>query len=375
MPSEPGSDLWSPLALLNTFDRPIAFHRCFVTLTGSVTAALMLSQAVYWQKHNRHEDGWWWKTMEEWAEETGLSRREQESARSRLKTVGLLAEARRGVPAKLFYQVDLRALARRLSDVLARATGALQTNDPDCPKEAVQFARNRQTRLHETANQVCTKPPIKFARNVQTTPYNTETTTETTTTTPNPASTNERAADPETARGGGGVRDQNPEDPDGNHGEASRAANGEQTVSKGEKTNGQREELVYPAKLTATERADIAAQVERLPVVIAQQMLDVLESRIQSGHIRTNPAAVLRGVVRRYQTSPDRFDPSSGFHVAEQRHRRTEAETRLRAALEARDPVPATLPLPDHPNRSKSRPAGLQALLDAVAPSLGRATE
>ena len=44
---EPNLDHWSPLAILNTLDRPIAFHRCFVTLTGSVTVALMLSQAVY----------------------------------------------------------------------------------------------------------------------------------------------------------------------------------------------------------------------------------------------------------------------------------------------------------------------------------------
>ncbi len=31
-------------------DRPIAFYRVFVMITGSVTGALMLSQAVYWSK-------------------------------------------------------------------------------------------------------------------------------------------------------------------------------------------------------------------------------------------------------------------------------------------------------------------------------------
>ena len=41
------ADAPCPHPLLQLLDRPIAFHRCFVTLTGSVTAALMLSQALY----------------------------------------------------------------------------------------------------------------------------------------------------------------------------------------------------------------------------------------------------------------------------------------------------------------------------------------
>ena len=67
--------------LLQLLDRPIAFHRCFVTLTGSVTAALMLSQALYWQRRCKEPEGWWYKTLEEWTEETGLNRRETEAAR------------------------------------------------------------------------------------------------------------------------------------------------------------------------------------------------------------------------------------------------------------------------------------------------------
>ena len=154
---EPNLDHWSPLAILNTLDRPIAFHRCFVTLTGSVTAALMLSQAVYWQRHNTHEDGWWWKTMEEWAEETGLSRKEQEGARRRLRTIGLLAEARRNVPAKLYFQVDLYALAHRLSSIPTRASRSRQTVDSDCPKGAVQIAQKVQTGLPQTGKLDCPK--------------------------------------------------------------------------------------------------------------------------------------------------------------------------------------------------------------------------
>ena len=73
-------------------------------------------------------------------------------------------------------------------------------------------------------------------------------------------------------------------------------------------------------------------------------MLDVIEAKRQAGQIKTNPAAVLRGIVRKYRADPAAFDPSPGFGNAEARRRRAEAETRLRAASEARDPVPATLP-------------------------------
>jgi hypothetical protein len=36
--------------LIDLLDRPIAFHRIFVELTGSVLAAVMLSQAFYWSR-------------------------------------------------------------------------------------------------------------------------------------------------------------------------------------------------------------------------------------------------------------------------------------------------------------------------------------
>lgn len=71
--------------IMQMFARPIAYHRIFVTLTGSVTAAVMLSQAFYWSKVTKNPAGWFYKTAEEWEEETGLSRKEQATARKKLK--------------------------------------------------------------------------------------------------------------------------------------------------------------------------------------------------------------------------------------------------------------------------------------------------
>lgn len=103
--------------------RPIAFHRRLVDLTGSVKASLMLSQAIYWTRHGknvRQHDGWFFKTMEQWRWETGLSRHEQAGARARLRELKVLQEQTQKLPARLHFRVDGAALAALLSDHLGR---------------------------------------------------------------------------------------------------------------------------------------------------------------------------------------------------------------------------------------------------------------
>jgi hypothetical protein len=102
----PASPLTCEL-LLQIFDAPVSFHRCLVPISGSVTAALMLSQAI-WTTHTLEAagDGWFCKSQEMWMEETGLSRWELESARRSLRRAGLLEERRGGLPAKLWYRVS-----------------------------------------------------------------------------------------------------------------------------------------------------------------------------------------------------------------------------------------------------------------------------
>jgi hypothetical protein len=123
------------MQLVDALDRPIAFHRCFVTITGSITAALMLSQAMYWSKRSKDPEGWFYKTAEEWTEETGMVRSEVENARKRLKIAGFITEKRKGSPARLFYRVNAEAIQRALQgqfreleveDVIGLFAGVLQ---------------------------------------------------------------------------------------------------------------------------------------------------------------------------------------------------------------------------------------------------------
>ncbi|HUL00945.1 MAG TPA: hypothetical protein VLX29_08830 [Nitrospirota bacterium] len=102
-----------------TLDRPIAFHPVFVDVTGSITAGLLLSQAVYWTKRVSQGD-WFYKTMKQWKEETRLSRHEQENARKILRQFSFWHEERRGVPAKMYFRVDIPALYNELLHVKAK---------------------------------------------------------------------------------------------------------------------------------------------------------------------------------------------------------------------------------------------------------------
>ncbi|NDA62880.1 MAG: hypothetical protein EBX50_12680 [Chitinophagia bacterium] len=91
--------------LTEFFDLPIVFHRSFVSF-GGVTGALLLSQMCYWSKRTNNQDAWFWKTQEQWEDETGLTRYEQETARKRLVSCGAISEKKEGIPCKTWFKVN-----------------------------------------------------------------------------------------------------------------------------------------------------------------------------------------------------------------------------------------------------------------------------
>lgn len=94
---------------------PIVFHRCYVDITGSVTAALWLSHAIYHITENAtEEDSWFSKSQSAWEQETGLSRREQETARKLLVRLDILKERRPGLQRPMQFQIDFDILMQRL---------------------------------------------------------------------------------------------------------------------------------------------------------------------------------------------------------------------------------------------------------------------
>lgn len=131
--------------LTRWFDKPIAFHRIFVDLTGSVQAALMLSQALYWSKRTKSEVGWFYKSSSEWEEETGLGRHEQDTARKRLRATSFWKEKLAGVPATCHFMIDIPALFSSLSEL-------------DKPvSDSVESATKEQSSMPESGNHSITE--------------------------------------------------------------------------------------------------------------------------------------------------------------------------------------------------------------------------
>ncbi len=99
-------------------DRPIAFNREFVDLKIGITGALFLSQALYWDKSKaaRDRDGWFYKTVKEWTEETGLTKEEQLSLKKKLQKKGYLEIKLEGVPARNYYRINKAKVAYDLVD-------------------------------------------------------------------------------------------------------------------------------------------------------------------------------------------------------------------------------------------------------------------
>lgn len=154
--------------LKDVLDRPIAFQRAFVSLGAGITGALMLSQALYWSKRTDDGDGWFYKTMEEWTSETGMTRSEQEGARRKLVSAGVLEEKKQGVPCRLFFRVNLDAIAAILGAENPQSS-MQKTSNPVCGKPANKDAEKPQSGSRKTRKQASGKPAILTENTTETT--------------------------------------------------------------------------------------------------------------------------------------------------------------------------------------------------------------
>lgn len=99
----------------------VAVYPAFRRVLGlSASAAQFLSQAVYWTE--KTGDGWFYKTESEWLSEVGLGADEVRDSRKSLKAMGVLNEERKGIPAKMFYRIDVDVLFEALEGNVRAAT-------------------------------------------------------------------------------------------------------------------------------------------------------------------------------------------------------------------------------------------------------------
>ena len=98
--------------IMAALNGPIAYYTPFARVVGDVCAGVFVSQMFYWHDKGHDPDGWIYKTQKEIEAETGMTRRNQETARRRLVSLGILEEERRGLPATMHFRLDLGAYLR-----------------------------------------------------------------------------------------------------------------------------------------------------------------------------------------------------------------------------------------------------------------------
>lgn len=132
----------SPSDTLKILGRPIAYHPRLARLLGSVNAAILFGQLVYWSDKTKHELGIY-KTAAQIEDETGLSVKEQETARKKLKEHGVLLETHKRLEHRLYFKIDFAAYDELVYKYLANIeTGNTETPNDESP--------NNKTEIPET---------------------------------------------------------------------------------------------------------------------------------------------------------------------------------------------------------------------------------
>lgn len=127
--------------LMRTIGRPIAYHPALARLVGGVNAAIFLSQLIYWDERMEDSELGVYKTAEQWEAETGLSVREQTTARRQLRDRGLLTETHKRIEHKLYFKLDRDVFDRLVSEAAAGA------EESDFPEQRNVDPRNAETQF------------------------------------------------------------------------------------------------------------------------------------------------------------------------------------------------------------------------------------
>ena len=92
---------------LSSLGRTVAYYPKLKKITGSTTATIMFCQLFYWHGKGRYKNSWIYKTAEQIEEETGLSYKEQKTARKLLIASGLVEESYSRLDHKMLFRVNI----------------------------------------------------------------------------------------------------------------------------------------------------------------------------------------------------------------------------------------------------------------------------
>lgn len=133
-------------------EKTIAYNAGLAKALGSVKAAILLSQFLYWQGKGFNKE-WFYKTITELYEETALSESEQTHAIKICVAKGVLETKRAGIPAKRHFRVHIENLIGLISS-LAKSD-KLVTRD-----EGFSIMQRSQSITYSTHKNTSNKNPL-----------------------------------------------------------------------------------------------------------------------------------------------------------------------------------------------------------------------
>ena len=136
-------------------ERPIAFYPALRKITGSITAAIMLQQLLYWW--DKRSGKTLYKTVADMEAETSLTEKEQRTAIRVLKAAGFIDVSVKGVPPTRNFIVHIDAINDALMSQIKSAQRA-ELNPPKGRNQICPKGGNNTETTTETTTDI--SPPL-----------------------------------------------------------------------------------------------------------------------------------------------------------------------------------------------------------------------
>jgi hypothetical protein len=128
-------------------NRVVGYSPDLARIVGGATIGLFLSQLLFLSDKGVNPEGWVYKSEQEMGRETGLTKREQQTARRKLLSLGVIAIERRGFK----FTYHFRIVWERLYQVVEKFQ-----REQNVPTETCETPQNA---VSQKAQNVSTEPP------------------------------------------------------------------------------------------------------------------------------------------------------------------------------------------------------------------------
>src|ERR671917_1576853 len=121
-------------------NRVVGYSPDLARMVGGATTGLFLSQLLFLSDKGANPEGWVYKSEAEMGRETGLTKREQQTARRKLLALGVIAIMRGGWKNPYHFKVIWEKLYQVIAGFQQTQTVATEKSEPlqNVPTEPVQ---------------------------------------------------------------------------------------------------------------------------------------------------------------------------------------------------------------------------------------------